>query len=971
MPLANRSTTLNAVVAAAASDIPQGYAFCETSPFVGFVVADTTNRAAVGGELAGVAVSVGIAGQAFAGVAVGRCEAEEIGIIGGSGDYVDVTSTGALTRTSSPGANTIARYAPSGGIVVDLSLQDGSTSSGSAGFILVSDYGTTDTALGLADTAAQASTPPKRLLATQQITLSNSITVASEMVFEGGSVTAASAKTLTLSHSLRPERRQIVFGSAVLALGTDHKQTVCYPEMWGADPGGYLCNGVTISGGLTLANGDATVGGSGFTSAMIGRTCIVFEQLGLDVFRSTVASINSSSSLELAANSTADITTDSGSQVFIATTTDSLAAIRAAIVFSRGEAFVEFAPKGEYCVSGRVDPLPGVGSPKIRGNDAWIRYVGAAGTVKVFSSDDGTGTSRSAVNCIIENLNISGCMLAQDGVYMASEVDPDKACGISGVWRNVAAYHCTRYGQYHHAAQVTRFERPQSFFTGDHALTFIACNGSSLMDSRGSYTLGATKHSLIIDSFANGGGVGDNSYGGGDVEVYNHVCEAVTGNGIRILDTGAGASGSGSVVAVFGGHLEGTGIDGIHIARRNTVVCGVSISGPGGSTYYAYRVTADGNGSHIKCLSASSFGSTPPAQLGGIIETGATQIDFDAVYNGSTGGAYYDPIITDVWADKWQALRSTGSQYMQGKLFIGSSTYTPSTTLDDALMLHGHARLRTGGLQMHTGGVLSPYGGIGKGTNYLLRSEEFDSASWTKSNCTVTANSVLGPISGTLADTLAFSSAAGFIRQEYAYGSSLAGLDWTSGIWLRTSSGTATINIAQSVGSAATISSTTWTITTEWQFIRTTGSSSNTGTTFRLQIGPTSGTPTVYAWGACSQLVEDYAELAGGIDYAKTLGTVRTVKSQGPVFNAPPVLPGDSFTAVAGGKVAVAGAVVTITDARCTATCMVDFEPTNAAAVTLGNALRTPAAGSFALTFAGAPGGTETFNYRLTEIWKL
>ena len=132
MPLANRSTTLNAVVAAAASDIPQGYAFCETSPFVGFVVATTANRAAVGGELAGVAVSVGIAGDAFAGVAVGRCEPEEVGIIGGSGDYVEVTSTGALTRSSTTGANTIGNYLASGAIHVDPALQFGGAVTGNA-----------------------------------------------------------------------------------------------------------------------------------------------------------------------------------------------------------------------------------------------------------------------------------------------------------------------------------------------------------------------------------------------------------------------------------------------------------------------------------------------------------------------------------------------------------------------------------------------------------------------------------------------------------------------------------------------------------------------------------------------------------------------------------------------------------------------------------------------------------------------
>lgn len=935
MPLANRSTTLNAVVAAAASDIPQGYAFCETSPFVGFVVADTTNRAAVGGELAGVAVSVGIAGQAFAGVAVGRCEAEEIGIIGGSGDYVDVTSTGALTRTSSPGANTIARYAPSGGIVVDLSLQDGSTSSGSAGFILVSDYGTTDTALGLADTAAQASTPPKRLLATQQITLSNNVTVASEMVFEGGSITAASAKTLTANVVSAPEV-QIVFGSALLAFTRGGSQKHVSPHWYGAKG-----NGITFTASVSSGSTALTQGGGTFTSAMVNRLCVCFDAATqTQVFSSTVSAFGTTNSLTMAAPSSVTITSKTG---YVGT--DDSTALAACIVSAAGRIPIRLAAGAIYMLGSSVSVRSGV---ILEGGG--ILAAGAVIAGGMLSSDPGTNTAGGTYGNRFTDITLDCCNLANYGILGANLSFPAQLAYIGGrkLMTNVLVQHALKTNVYLVASQSASIESLSCTHSGEHGVVLIACNASVFQKCVVTNTLGALMNAWDIDSSALGGG-----------EVYLVECgaEQVTGYAVRVRDT----TGSGTPVGIHNLHAEAIGLEAIYTTRDNTNITGGSMSGFGS---YPVRIAA--NGCYTTPIDWQNFSSGATR-----VDTGSANCIVAANYNIATGGAFTDPSVADVWAGKHQIRHASGDQHMQGKLFIGSSTYTPSTTLDDTLMLHGHARLRTGGLQMHAGGVLSPYGGIGKGTNYLLRSEEFDSASWTKSNCTVTANSVLGPISGTLADTLAFTTSGGFIRQEYAYGSSLADLNWTSGIWMRTASGTASIVIAQSVGSAATISSTTWTITDEWQFIRTSGSSSNTGTTFRLQIGTASGTPTVYAWGACSQLVEDYAELAGGVDYAKTLGTVRTVKSQGPVFNAPPVVPGDSFTAVAGGKVAVAGAVVTITDARCTATCMVDLEPTNAAAVALGIPYRTPAAGSFALTFGGAPAGTETYNYKLTEMWKL
>jgi len=50
-------------------------------------------------------------------------------------------------------------------------------------------------------------------------------------------------------------------------------------------------------------------------------------------------------------------------------------------------------------------------------------------------------------------------------------------------------------------------------------------------------------------------------------------------------------------------------------------------------------------------------------------------------------------------------------------------------------------------------------------TNLLLRSEEFDNASWTKTSLTVTANSTAAPDGATTADTLAATGAGGNVAQ--------------------------------------------------------------------------------------------------------------------------------------------------------------------------------------------------------------
>lgn len=978
MALRNYNVQEDAITAAAAGTIPAGYVVCLSSDLTGYVVATTANRAAltaatgVTATLAGIAIGTGVAGATFPIVGSGHVDAGYLGTLSGSGQYVDCNASGLPERSSAVGVNTIGIYAPDGSVEVNTTLQSASATGADYGYILLSSYGTTNAALALADTAAQATTPPKTILVTQQVTLTANITVSSPIKVVGGSFTSSSAYTLTLAHSLKCERIRCVYGSVTLAWANGHQQDELFPEWLGADPTGYLCNGVTVAAGLTLASGDATVGGSGFASTHVGKICCVFEQTGSDAFRSTVASVTSSSLLELAANSTADITTASGSQVWIGT--DSYTALRAAIVASRGEIYVSLTPDGEYGVGTQLDPRPSSGGLKLRGNGAWIRWCGTAGTGKVFSSDDGLDTNGGARSgCHITDLNVSACNLVNDAIYMANETYPKRGRGMAGTWRNVRAMHALRYGHYHHCAQVSVFDTCYAQFFGSVGWTAIACNSTALRDCRASNPHTASADAIVVDSYPQGGGGGGgDGYGGGDIVATNFIAEVVTGRGIVVLDTGGS---SGTVVEFAGGHLEGIQEDGIYVDRENTLIHGMSVTGPGGTTYYPFRVSGNAHGTKIRDLAVGTYGTS---QLGGIVETGATHVVIESNYVANSDNRA-DPTVTDIWPGKLHLRHAAGDVYAQGKLYLGAAAVAPTHTVQ---VESGSALLDKGHLLQTLGQVSNAYGGIGLGVNGLLRSEEISNASWTKTNATATADQIAAPYgTGTTADKLVQTSSGGYARQNVLAtsmgGLTVNGSTFIFSVWLRTVTGSHSArltleNTVAGVGSSGSISA-DWSLSTSWQRCYVVFTSANAGADgIRASINDLSATLNVYVWGA--QL--EFYSAGYGIEqrhpgpYAKTIATARQVKCDGPVFNAPAVLPGGTFTCGA-------AATTTVNDTRVTTTSVIRLMPTNAAAATLMGAATSlyvsarTAATSFAVTTANAAAaaGTETFEYTIEDRW--
>jgi hypothetical protein len=98
-------------------------------------------------------------------------------------------------------------------------------------------------------------------------------------------------------------------------------------------------------------------------------------------------------------------------------------------------------------------------------------------------------------------------------------------------------------------------------------------------------------------------------------------------------------------------------------------------------------------------------------------------------------------------------------------------------------------------------------------TNLLLRSEEFDNASWSKTSTTVTANSEASPTGSVTADTLTW----GALQTAEAYQAvTLTAATHTLSVWAKTASGTKKFRLKYYNGTSDLFSS-EQTATTQWQ----------------------------------------------------------------------------------------------------------------------------------------------------------
>src|SRR5688572_3032247 len=121
--LTSYSVTLNAVPAIAGGTFNAGDVVTKSGS--GYVLATTANRAGQSGAVYGIALEAGVAGGPAVQIVDSGYVPPELwpSGISGSGDYVDVNAGGAVVRSASAGVDTLGRYMPDGGVVVDVNLQ--------------------------------------------------------------------------------------------------------------------------------------------------------------------------------------------------------------------------------------------------------------------------------------------------------------------------------------------------------------------------------------------------------------------------------------------------------------------------------------------------------------------------------------------------------------------------------------------------------------------------------------------------------------------------------------------------------------------------------------------------------------------------------------------------------------------------------------------------------------------------------
>jgi hypothetical protein len=131
-------------------------------------------------------------------------------------------------------------------------------------------------------------------------------------------------------------------------------------------------------------------------------------------------------------------------------------------------------------------------------------------------------------------------------------------------------------------------------------------------------------------------------------------------------------------------------------------------------------------------------------------------------------------------------------------------------------------------------------------TNLALRSEEFDNASWVKTNSTITANSITAPDGTLSADTLSLFAANSNITQNInsAIGSN------TFSVYAKTLSGTKKFRFFRFNATDGLVSSVDFTATTEWQRFTFVTSPSVSISNWYIANTTIGDSGNIYLWGA-------------------------------------------------------------------------------------------------------------------------
>ena len=284
--------------------------------------------------------------------------------------------------------------------------------------------------------------------------------------------------------------------------------------------------------------------------------------------------------------------------------------------------------------------------------------------------------------------------------------------------------------------------------------------------------------------------------------------------------------------------------------KAGGIAVGTTTPQSGGSGYFTGTVTAGSfSGGLTGTVSASNISS---GAFGS--NTGEGNYSFPASISVSTttaptgGVAFFNGNVGIGTAGPTQRFQvndtATAAFVVTSAGQVGIGTTAPIGTLDIANGIT--SATGDGGLVEIGGYINNSVLRIGEYQNYLLQTEVFNSVTWVKTLIgTVTGNSSNDPRGTALAENIpAGSDSTASLRQVVT--DSATG-DWTFSVWLKTQSGTATIQLRID-SSAETGTAKDVALTTVWKRFSVTQNFASANTTKTVYI--VSGTNAISAWGA-------------------------------------------------------------------------------------------------------------------------
>ncbi len=320
------------------------------------------------------------------------------------------------------------------------------------------------------------------------------------------------------------------------------------------------------------------------------------------------------------------------------------------------------------------------------------------------------------------------------------------------------------------------------------------------------------------------------------------------------------------------------------IQGSNSLSLGTANGNIGSILFYA---SGSANGITLRGPTTPGAGLTLtlPNETGTLCSTGSVCSGYAA----STGAAGYIQNGTSTQSSANFKIQSASASSVGGVIQGATSQTADLFQLTNSLgsKLLG---VDAAGNQESIGSLSTPNGGFGSYSNLISQSESLDdSPLWSTTNLTVTGDdsgSNPAPNGQTSAEKLVSTSINGTLAQTYA--TSITG-NYTFSVWVKTNSGTATVNlrIDTTGGSPVTGTASSFTATTTWQrFYVTQNTSGGVSAVTPKIILPNSST-TVAAWGA--QLVKDTVPQV----YVQNNGLVAISPRYGAVSNGNLYLTGD------------------------------------------------------------------------------